>query len=53
MFGHKIQLNYNKRGSSHNTIIGGICSILIKIVILAYFVILAKRLVLKEANKSR
>ena len=45
MFGHKIEFNYNKRGSSHQTIIGGICSLIIKIMILAYSFILMKKLI--------
>lgn len=28
LFGHKIRLQFNKRGNKHNTCFGGLCSIL-------------------------
>jgi len=36
LLGHKIQLNFNKKGSTHKTLIGGILSILIKILMVIY-----------------
>ena len=34
MFGHSISLNFNKKGSTHNTVFGGCVSILIKLTLL-------------------
>jgi len=48
MFGHVINLNFNRKGSSHNTIIGGIISILIKITIAIYVYLMLKKLILNE-----
>ena len=48
LFGHKIELNFNKKGSSHNTLIGGVFSILIKMVMLIYIYLLVKKLVNNE-----
>ena len=39
LFGFMVQLNFNKKGSSHNTLIGGIMSLLIKGTMLFYFVL--------------
>jgi len=36
LFGHVINLNFNRQGSSHKTLIGGIASILIKIFMAIY-----------------
>ena len=36
MFGHTIALNFDQNGSDHKTFIGGVMSILIKIVLFAY-----------------
>ena len=38
MFGKKIELNFNKKGESHKTLKGALQSILIMIVVLAFFV---------------
>jgi hypothetical protein len=37
LFGHIIQLNFNQKGSSHNTVIGGATSIIIK-AFMAFFI---------------
>ena len=36
IFGHPVVLNFNRNGSFHKTSIGGVCSILIMIVYIAY-----------------
>lgn len=36
MFGHVIALNFNKKGESHNTVIGGIFSVITKIMFTVY-----------------
>lgn len=39
MFGHSIEISYNKKGSSHATIFGGILSIVAKLFLLSQLVI--------------
>lgn len=36
MFGHPIQLNFNNKGSTHNTVVGGFFSIFIRAFLLFY-----------------
>ena len=36
MFGHPIELNFNKKGSTHNTVVGGFFSIYIRMFLLFY-----------------
>ena len=50
-FGHQIQLNFNKRGSAHNTVLGGLVSILIQAIMLAYLALLVKKLYLNEEDQ--
>ena len=39
MFGHIVQLNFNKSGSYHKTLIGGFFSLVIKIVCLLFIIV--------------
>ena len=48
MFGHPIELNFNKEGSTKNTFCGGIISICLKIALLVYVGINVKRMILSE-----
>ena len=50
MFGHPIELNFNKEGSSKNTFLGGIVSICLKILLLVYVVLNVKRMILAESD---
>jgi hypothetical protein len=50
MFGHTVTLNFNKKGDSHKTLAGGIFSIFVRCIMIAYVYILLKRLILKEKN---
>ena len=52
IFGHQIAFNFDKQGSSHKTSIGGIVSILIKVLMLIYVFILLKRMFLLEQNRN-
>ena len=45
MFGHPINLSFNNKGESHNTLIGGLCSIVVNIFLLYYFTTLSIRLI--------
>ena len=38
MFGHRIELNFNNKGSEHKTIVGGFFSIYVRLFLLFYFV---------------
>ena len=48
MFGHVINLNFNRSGPTHNTTIGGCTSILIKLAMSVYIFLNFKKLILKE-----
>lgn len=50
LFGHEVQLSFNKKGNAHNTLVGGIFSVLIKFLVLAYTTLLFKKLVNKEGD---
>lgn len=52
MFGHTINLNFNKNGDSHKTFIGGLFSILIKMLLGLYVYLLFKRMFLYEADSN-
>ena len=43
VFGHPIQLVFNQKGNTHNTLIGGICSIVMQIIIILYLVVFILR----------
>ena len=51
MYGHPINLSFNKKGESHNTIIGGCCSIFVKLFIAYYVLRLLDKLYFKKDNK--
>ena len=51
LFGHPIQLNFNKSGPTHKTPFGGILSMFISVVILAYFGLNIKKMILFENDK--
>jgi hypothetical protein len=52
MFGHIIQLNFNKEGDSHKTVIGGSFSIFIKIAMFIYVFMNFKKMILKEDDSN-
>ena len=39
LFGYMVQLNFNKKGSHHNTLIGGVLSLMIKGTMIIFFVL--------------
>ena len=45
LFGHQVSFNFNEKGDTHNTLIGGICSLIIKIGMLAYITVNVIKLV--------
>lgn len=44
MFGHQVQMNFNKRGPEHTTALGGVVTIVVQGVILAYVALLFRRM---------
>ena len=50
VFGHDILLNYNKKGPSHQTVIGGFVSIIIKLFFVVFVFIKIKAMWFREAN---
>lgn len=53
MFGHPIELNFNRSGSRHKTVIGGFFSIFIKGALLFFAVIIITRVFTYDDNKER
>ena len=51
IFGHPVLLNFNKRGDTHNTVIGGCMSIFVIMFLLYYLGIHVKKMVLYEDDK--
>jgi hypothetical protein len=52
IFGHVVHMNFNKRGPSHKTYIGGLLSIIIKIFIRIYVLLTFKSLIFMEENQT-
>ena len=52
LFGHPIVLSFNNKGNTHNTLLGGSVSILIRLMMLAYIITLTKKLVLYEDDNN-
>ena len=50
MFGHVVNLNFNGKSDSHNTLIGGSISIIIKMFVACFLVTLTKKMILSEGN---
>ena len=50
LFGHTINLNFEKAGPKHKTRLGGTCSIFIWIFMIVFWAVQIKKLVLKEDN---
>ena len=38
LFGHQVTLNFNRKGDTHQTLPGGIVSLIIRVILLLYFV---------------
>ena len=50
LFGHQVQMNFNQKGPTHNTCIGGFFSIIVKIAMLVYIFLRFKALLLYEED---
>ena len=51
MFGHVINLNFNREGTSHKTIFGGIVSIILKVLLMIWVYLNFKKMLLYEDDK--
>ena len=52
MFGHVINLNFDKQGDSHKTFIGGIISIVVKILMFVYVSVKFDKLIYREGSSN-
>ena len=52
LFAHPIALSFNNKGTSHKTLLGGLVSILIKLLLVFYFFILLRTLVFNQDDKN-
>ena len=52
MFGHQVTLNFNKAGESHKTLLGGLGSLIVQIMMCGYIYIRFKMFVLREADQN-
>jgi hypothetical protein len=56
MYGSALTLNFNKKGTNvtdkHNTLIGGVFSFFVKLLLLAYTILIFKRMIGKEQNSN-
>jgi hypothetical protein len=51
-FGHPISWNFNRQGESHNTLLGGIISMFIKLAFTFYVSVKVRRFVLHEGSEN-
>ena len=52
MFGHTINLNFNKEGDSHQTVLGGFFSIFIRIAMFIYVTMNIKKMLFHEDDSN-
>jgi hypothetical protein len=52
-FGHKVELNFDKKGSSHQTLTGGLVGICVRILMFMYIYVKIRQLVLFEEINIR
>lgn len=52
MFGHRYSLNFDKQGDTHNTVVGGLNSIVIQLFFIGFVAMLIKRMALQESNDN-
>ena len=52
MFGHVVHFNFNKNGNSHGSFIGGIFSVLIKLMLLFYVTLILKKMIFNEGDTN-
>ena len=52
LFGHVINLNFNQKGDSHKTTIGGVASIFVKLIMAIYVFLSFEKLIFKLDDKN-
>ena len=52
MFGHVVNLNFDKRGIAHKTFIGGFFSIFIRIFLTVYFYLNIQKIIFTKGDKN-
>ena len=52
MFGHTINLNFNRQGHTYKTCMGGCCSIVVNVTMFIYVMINLRKLLLKEDGNN-
>ena len=52
MFGHVINLNFDKQGDSHKTYIGGIVSLIVKTLMAIYIMMKFQKLIYMEGSNN-
>ena len=52
LFGQPILLNFNKKGNTHTTLIGGLISIIVQVFLYWYLVVHVKRMILYENDNN-
>ena len=52
MFGHQININFNKNGNSHGSAIGGFFSIILRLMMLFYVFMIIKKMALNEGDTN-
>lgn len=52
MFGYQIAFNFERKGDSHTTVIGGSTSILLKLFMIVYITVCFKRLIFYERDQT-
>ena len=53
LFGHPVQLNFNRSGPEHNTVVGGVVSLVVKAMMLTYVLLLSRRMVQYEDDDTK
>ena len=53
MFGHPIELNFDKKGTTHNTFLGGFLSIFIRLGLFVYVVVIFMKMFTYGNNMER
>ena len=52
IFGHHVKFNFNRNGHSHNTVFGGICSVILMLFLAVYVGLLIFKMLLFEEDRT-
>ena len=53
MFGQSIHINFNRRGDSHSTPIGGVVSLILKALYLSYMLYLFNKMITYDDDRTQ